>query len=134
MDSTNLSVLFYDGDCGLCSRTVQFILKHEKKDSDLRFASLTDSRSSDFFKEKNWPQIELNTIYVFHNNRLEEKSKAAFVVSSFLKSPYSWLQIFKVIPAFIANFVYDFIAKRRHKFGKNSCIFDSSFKNRQLFQ
>ena len=25
------AILFYDGDCGLCNKSVQFVIDHEKK-------------------------------------------------------------------------------------------------------
>jgi predicted DCC family thiol-disulfide oxidoreductase YuxK len=40
------AVLLYDGECGFCSRTVQFILRHERVHT-LRFASLGSGYARD---------------------------------------------------------------------------------------
>jgi predicted DCC family thiol-disulfide oxidoreductase YuxK len=34
------AVLLYDGSCGLCARSVQFVLRHERAPQGLRFATL----------------------------------------------------------------------------------------------
>ena len=49
----NRSILFYDGECGVCSRTVRFILKNERS-KELFFCSLQGDFAINF-----WLNVEL---------------------------------------------------------------------------
>src|SRR5688500_13062251 len=39
-ESGAVPILLYDGSCGLCARSVQFVLRHERRSHRLRFATL----------------------------------------------------------------------------------------------
>jgi len=66
---------------------------------------------------------EMDSVIVRENEEFFSKSYAAFVVLRELKSPLRYL--FYLVPTFFADFIYDFIAKRRYRwFGKKEeCIF-----------
>lgn len=133
MNLEGMSILFYDGGCGLCNRSVKFILDHEIDSSGLKFASLNEKNTQELFEEKSWPEIEMNTIYVYHKGELFSKSKGAFILAKYLRKPYSWIAVFRILPTFITDLGYDFVAKRRHKMQFDTCTFDSSFESRKLF-
>jgi len=116
----NFPVVFYDGDCGFCNRTVQFVLDHER-DSVLHFCALQSPAAQRFFEEHNFAQPDLSTFYFWNGERLFERSAAALKLTSYLKAPYSWLKIFLVVPRFIRDGVYNWIAKRRHKLAARQC-------------
>ena len=80
-----LNIVFYDGECGFCNRTVQFILKHERNQQIL-FSSLQSDFSKDFFKENNFPTPDLSTFYFFTEGVLLQKSTGGLKVLVFLKS------------------------------------------------
>ena len=66
---------------------------------------------------------EMDSVIVRKNEKVFSKSYAAFVVLRELRSPLRYL--FYLVPTFFADFIYDFIAKRRYSwFGKKEeCIF-----------
>ena len=113
-------IIFYDGDCGFCNSSVQFILNHRKK--TFYFAAL----QSDFAKEKiekdGGEKIEMNTLYFLNHGKLYEKSTAVLRISRGLKGLYPVLFYLGIIfPRFIRDGVYDFVAKRRHKIQPDLC-------------
>ena len=116
----NIPVVFYDGDCGFCNRSVQFILDHER-DATVHFCALQSEMAQRFFREHHFPQPDLSTFYFWNGTRLFERSSGALKVTAYLKAPYSWLRIFSVVPRFMRDGVYNWIAKRRHKLASQQC-------------
>ncbi len=107
-------VIFYDGICGLCNRSVHFIIRHDKK-GIFRFATLQSQYAKDILGEK----IAFDSFILYHNHKLFKRSTAAIYALSMLGLGWKLLLIAWIIPAFIRNVVYDFIATNRYKwFGK----------------
>jgi len=116
------NILFYDGDCGLCNRSVAFVLKHEKE-PELFFSAL----QSDFAKKElaryGYDFSQMGTFALIKEGKIYYKSDAALNLSSFVKAPYKWFSIFKIVPKFIRNAVYDLVARNRKKwFKKEYCV------------
>ncbi len=118
------SILLFDGVCNLCSGAVQFILSHEKSET-IYFASL----QSDFGKKaldryKIDPNTTDSLVFLEHDKAFVFSS-AALRLTKHLKWYLAWTYLFLIVPSFIRNWVYKFIAKNRYKwFGKKEvCIF-----------
>tara|TARA_B100000676_G_scaffold134082_1_gene132987 strand:- start:981 stop:1367 length:387 start_codon:yes stop_codon:yes gene_type:complete len=114
------TVIYYDGICLLCSWQINTLLKLDKKNI-LHFSPLQSQYAKANLDEE--VILNLDTVIVKRNNEIFSKSKAAFVVLEELQSPLRFL--FYLIPNFLADKVYDFVAKRRYSwFGKKEeCIF-----------
>lgn len=128
------TILLFDGYCNFCSNTVQFILKHEKN-KELFFASLQSETGIELLNHYHINPAETDSLVLVENNTAYVKSSAALRVSTHLKGLYPALFGFMIVPAFIRNWVYDFIARNRYKwFGKSeSCMLpDPSVKQRFL--
>jgi predicted DCC family thiol-disulfide oxidoreductase YuxK len=69
----------------------------------------------------------LRSVILIKNNCIYTKSKAALLIAKELDGLWPVLCIFVIIPPFIRNWVYDFIAANRYKwFGKkDSCLIPS---------
>ncbi|MSP24837.1 MAG: DUF393 domain-containing protein [Myxococcales bacterium] len=59
-------LVFYDGVCGLCNRSNQFILKRDSADR-FRFASLQDSTAREILHRYGRGADDLDTVYVIAN-------------------------------------------------------------------
>ena len=115
----NKTILLFDGYCNLCSSTVQFVLTHEKN-SELYFTSLQSDLGVELLKKYALNTSDVDSIVLIKNNKAYIKSSAALKVSKHLKGLYPALQVFYIVPAFIRNVVYDYIAKNRYKwYGKS---------------
>jgi predicted DCC family thiol-disulfide oxidoreductase YuxK len=114
-------IVFYDGDCGFCNKSVQFILRHEK-DKSLHFAPLQSSFAERYFTDNQVPQPDMSTFYFADGSNFLEKSDAALSVASHLKFPYSTLRFFWVIPQYLRDKIYDLVAKRRQKISSGFCV------------
>ena len=113
-------VIYYDGVCFVCSSAVNALIKMDK-DNILYFSPLQSSYAKTTINKKFLK--EMDSVIVRKNEEFFSKSYAAFVILRELKSPLRYL--FYLVPTFFADFIYDFIAKRRYSwFGKKEeCIF-----------
>jgi len=116
----NFPVVFYDGDCGFCNRSVQFVLDHERS-GEIHFCALQSQTAQTFFADHRLPQPDLSTFYFWDGHQLHERSTAALKVTTYLRGGYSWLRFFVIVPRFIRDGVYNWIAKRRHRISKQQC-------------
>ena len=113
-------VIYYDGVCFVCSSAVNALIKMDN-DNILYFSPLQSSYAKTTINKKFLK--EMDSVIVRKNEELFSKSYAAFVILRELKSPLRYL--FYLVPTFFADFIYDFLAKRRYSwFGKKEeCIF-----------
>lgn len=125
MDSNlkNKTILLFDGYCNLCHSSVQFVLKHEKN-SDLYFTSLQSPTGIEILNHYSINPKEIDSLVLIEKNKAYIKSSAALRVSKYLKGLYPICFSLLIIPSFIRNWVYDYVAKNRYKwFGKmDNCL------------
>ena len=115
MDS---AIILFDGVCNLCSSSVQFILKRDKKKL-FRFASLQSKAGQDYLKKFNLPGDTFNSFVLVEGDKIYTRSTAALKVAKNLKG-WSWLYAFRLVPKFIRDGIYNLIAKNRYLwFGNN---------------
>lgn len=125
MEYADKNIVFYDGDCGFCNRTVQFILKWERQPTIL-FSALQSNFAKEFFKENKSPEPDLSTFYFYSNYQLHSKSNGALALIPFMKFPFVVFNAGRLIPVCYRDKLYDAIAKRRQKLAKNYCFIPNS--------
>ncbi len=124
-------IIFYDGECGFCNYIVGFILNNENNDS-LHFSALQSELAQTLLVEKFGVKLDLSTFYYLHNNDLYKKSSGFFCLLKEMKYPVRFLRIFRFIPTFLSDKIYDFIAARRRKIQNPKCYFPTP-EQRQRF-
>lgn len=108
-------IFFYDGNCGLCDRTVRFFMAHSDADA-LNFCSLQSNRAQTEFAQHNVP-INMRSSYLLQNGKLYQDSNAILLALALCRSPHNWLSVFRYVPAFLRDRVYHFIARNRNRLG-----------------
>ena len=131
MDIEGKKIVFYDGECGFCNRSIAFVLKKDKSKSIL-FASIQSDFTTSLFQNNNWDEPDLSTFYLYEKDGLYQKSNAALRVARNFKFPYSLLQSFWIVPRFIRDGVYNSVAKHRKKISKGYCYVPNSLE-KELF-
>jgi predicted DCC family thiol-disulfide oxidoreductase YuxK len=124
-------IVLFDGVCNFCQSSVQFIIKHESN-QELRFASLQSEFGKSIIQQYQIPK-DIDSIVFIEHQKAYIKSDAALKISTYFKFPFKLLTIFKIVPTFIRNKVYDYIAKNRYAwFGKqDACMLpNAEIRNR----
>jgi predicted DCC family thiol-disulfide oxidoreductase YuxK len=123
IDSSNKIIVLFDGVCNLCNGAVQFIIKRDPESTFL-FASLQSAFGQSQLLKFGFDPSALHSILVLENGKLYERSDAALKIASGLKGPWRMLGIFRILPRFFRDWVYDLVAKNRYRvFGKQeSCM------------
>lgn len=113
-------VLLYDGVCGVCNRSVQTILRFDRRGT-LRFAAL----DSDFARRviERHPELRGVDSMVFVDDpgqpgeRIDIRSAAALRVAGYLGGPFRMLLAARIIPAALRDRLYDRFAAVRYRLG-----------------
>lgn len=126
-------IVLFDGECNLCNRSVQFIIKRDKT-AKIKLASLQSEIAKELIKKHLPISVEINSILLLEDGKLFFKSTAALKTAKHLDSLWPILFILIVIPGFVRDYFYDIIAKNRIKwFGKAaSCWVEKDYKERFL--
>jgi predicted DCC family thiol-disulfide oxidoreductase YuxK len=117
-------LILFDGVCNLCNSSVNYVIKHDKKDV-FRFATLQSETGKTIIRKFNLDRSQTDSILLFSEEKgLKIKSTAGLAIASKLGFPRNLLTVFYIIPAFIRNWVYDYIAKNRYKWygKKETCM------------
>ena len=116
MDKNN--IVFFDGVCNVCDKTVDFVLKYDK-DQRFSFASLQSEFAQNFFLEHKM-NVSLDTIVVFKDGDFLKRSKAMlYILKNLNGSPRILGAILSLFPHFISDSFYALFAKNRYRiFGK----------------
>ena len=130
IDETKNIIIFFDGECGFCNSSVQFVLKHRKHNS-IYFSTLQSDLAKRVLNKKGI-EIKLDTLYFLKNNEVYHKSTAGLRITSELKFPYSLFKVFLIVPKFIRDAIYSFVAKRRHKIQNGFCVLPTE-QEKELF-
>lgn len=119
MENLPDKLIFYDGDCGFCNSSVQFVLS--KRKDEFYFLPLQDERSQKIL-DTHQVTINLDTIYFLKGNKLYDRSSAALQITKGLKGMYPFLFTFYLVPKFLRDPFYNYIAKRRHRLRSGYCV------------
>ena len=111
-------MILFDGVCNLCNGAVQFVIKRDKK-KYFSFASLQSGEGQKLSVQYGLPVNDFNSFILVENGKAYTRSTGALRVIKKLKGLWPLLYGFMIVPGFIRNAVYDWIARNRYKwFGK----------------
>ncbi len=117
-------VILYDGACLFCSYSLKWILQRDEKEA-FWFGSL-----------QKITQGNPETVIVVQANQVYSKSTAIIKILQNLGGFYSvCASIFMMIPLSVRDIVYDWIAKYRHTWKKDTSTCErlvSQWKNRMI--
>jgi predicted DCC family thiol-disulfide oxidoreductase YuxK len=114
--NTNTTFILYDGMCLLCDKFILFIKRADKK-SIFRFEAYQGefgSKYRDMMKMDGY-----GTVGLIYNDKILVKSKAALTILKMLGFPWNLAYVFILIPEFLRDGIYKWVAKNRYMmFGK----------------
>jgi predicted DCC family thiol-disulfide oxidoreductase YuxK len=107
-------LVLYDGDCGLCARSVRWLLDHEL-DHDILFAPLQGPTAAR--ARERYPRIpqSVDSVVYIDGGRAHLRSKAMLHAASHLRSPWRWGYAMRWFPGVILDLAYRVVAAVRHR-------------------
>lgn len=116
-------IILFDGVCNLCNGAITFIIKRDKKDV-FRYAPLQSTIGKELAAKHYIDLDSVDSIILISDNKAVAKSTAALRIAKHLSGGWPLMVVFLVLPAFLRDWVYDFIARNRYKwFGKkDACM------------
>jgi|TARA_B110000908_G_scaffold170053_1_gene228572 predicted DCC family thiol-disulfide oxidoreductase YuxK len=110
------NIIIYDGVCNLCDSFVLFVIDRDKNNKFI-FTSLQDDYAKELLKKTN--KNFGDSILLYSNGIIYNKSNAVIRIFKELGFPYYMLKFTLIIPKFLRDTMYAFVAKNRYKwFGK----------------
>lgn len=117
-------IILFDGVCNLCDSSIQFIIKHDKKDI-FRFVALQSEIGLEIIKHIGIDTSKIDSILLYEPGKAYYyKAQAALKIAKELGCIYTAISWFSILPNFLTNTVYDYIAKNRYKWygKKEACM------------
>jgi predicted DCC family thiol-disulfide oxidoreductase YuxK len=120
-------ILVYDGDCAFCSRSVQFILRHDRRRT-VRFAA-RQGEAGRAVRERHPDLMQVDSlIWVEWRDGREMplvRSDSVLAIASYLGGGFGLLaSLGRIVPRPLRDFGYAIIARFRRKlaFGGEACV------------
>ena len=117
-------IILFDGVCNLCDATIQYVIKKDVKDV-FRFVAIQSELGQKIINYIKVDTSQTDSIILYIPGKAYfVKADAAFNIAKELGGLISLTSIFSVLPKFLKNFGYDFVAKNRYKWygKKDSCM------------
>ena len=111
-------IVLYDGVCGLCDRSVRWILRRDERGL-LRFAPLQGETTAALRKAIPGIPEDLTSVVYLRGDRLHLRSKAFLHLAWHLRWPWRALYGLRWFPALLGDLPYRLVAALRYRlFGK----------------
>lgn len=112
-------VLLFDGVCNLCNGAVAFVIRRDAR-ARFRFAPLQSPAADALLASLGVSRAGLPDSFVLvEDGRVHLRSTAALRVARGLRFPWPLLGVLLVVPRFLRDPLYDFVARNRYRwFGK----------------
>jgi len=130
MEQQGRHIIFFDGDCLICNRFVQILLRIDRRKKFL-FSSLQSE-----FAQTALINIPKNIDSIVYLSPADSyiKSEAVLKICKQLGFPYTLCYLFKILPLKWRDGLYDYFAKNRYQwFGKNKFCTIPTKSERQRF-
>lgn len=120
-------IVLVDGVCHFCQGLTKWIIKRDPE-GKYHFASLQSDVAKELLAKGNLSTDSMDTFVLIEHGKYYTRSTAALRLAKGLKFPYPLLYVFIVVPKFIRNAVYNWVARNRYRwFGKDeACMLPTS--------
>lgn len=120
------TLVLFDGECGLCDRTVAFLTARDGRDR-LRFSPLGGPTADLVLRAGGVDPSRRDTMFAVTlggpggSFRVRERGRAALFAVTRLGLPWSLLAVAGVLPTPWLDAAYRFVARRRHRLAPPAC-------------
>ena len=107
-------VILFDGVCNFCNSTVNFVIKRDKK-MTIRFAPMQTVAGQALLKQYNLPADDMLSFVFIDKGKAYTRSTGALKVCRYLRRLWPLCYGFIIVPKFIRDGIYNWIARNRYK-------------------
>jgi predicted DCC family thiol-disulfide oxidoreductase YuxK len=112
------AIILFDGVCNLCNGFVQFVIRHDPA-GRFRFAALQSEAAEELLRDLPPRARGIDSVVLIENGRCYWQSAAALRILRQLRGGWPLLYGFMVIPAFLRDRAYAWLARNRYRwFGR----------------
>jgi predicted DCC family thiol-disulfide oxidoreductase YuxK len=111
--------ILFDGVCNFCNTSINFIIDRDSK-SIFQFAALQSEVGQELLIKHHLKTTDFDTVILINDeNKIYQKSDAALEIARNLDGFWKMFYIFKILPSFLRNPIYDLVARNRYRiFGR----------------
>lgn len=131
-------VLLYDGTCGFCARSLQFVLRHESSRQTLRFARLEGPLGTRL-RNQHAELAGIDSLIWYEPKtastpeRLLWRSRGALRVARYLGGFWGLLgSLGMVVPRVVMDAGYDWVARHRRQLAADACLVPTPDQRRRF--
>lgn len=125
----NQSIVFFDGPCLFCQKSVQWLAQHEGLGRSLYFAPLQGETAEKLLSESlRTPPLQ-GVVFLDERSQVHEGAAAIRALANMLRMPWS------IGARLMTGWAYQFVASRRHllfRQKEESCLVSPEMRERIL--
>jgi predicted DCC family thiol-disulfide oxidoreductase YuxK len=111
-------IILFDGVCNFCNGAVNFVIKRDKN-AKIQFAPLQSQKGRMYLRQLGLAEDDLQSFIFIEDEIAYSRSTAALKVCKYLGALWPWCYGLIIIPKFIRDGLYNWVAKHRYSwFGK----------------
>jgi len=120
------NLIVFDGVCNLCTKSVQFIIRHDTRET-FKFLSIQSDLGRELYRASGLDPDDAQSFALIKEGRIFTLSDGALEIASQFGGLWRIFGVFKLIPRGLRDGMYSFIARRRYRwFGRrDSCMIPS---------
>ena len=114
-------LLIYDDECLMCNRFIIFLVNALPSKQVFSITTpQTPYAKSRLLNSKIF--TDRDAIFLIEGSKVTSGANAIFKSFIYTRKPYFYISLFRILPSFFTETIYDFIAKnRKHFYRSNSC-------------
>jgi predicted DCC family thiol-disulfide oxidoreductase YuxK len=118
MQESQHGIILFDGICNFCHRSVNIIIRRDKK-KYFQFAPIQSDTGKQLMAQYGLDPIRFDSVILINRDKAYTYSSAVLHIARRLTGVYPLLYTGIIVPRFIRDFMYKWVARNRYKwFGK----------------
>lgn len=110
------AIVLYDGECQFCNKWVCFV-KSKLRKNKISFLPFNSSKAINILED--YKIVNQDSVVYIKDDVVHLNSRAVLKICIQLTFPYNLLYCLIILPTFLLDFCYNFVAKRRLNFNSN---------------
>lgn len=116
----NQPLILFDGICNLCNGVVRFLMTRDPH-KQLRFAAMQSESGQALLHYYGLPLTDYRSFVLIDQGQIYIKSTGFLRLCRYLRFPWPWLAVLRLIPRRFRDWIYDLVVRHRYRlFGRRS--------------